>query len=50
METLIQYLPYILGLGIAVLVLACLFGGSEGRKHIEPWRPKQRYRRRRSGV
>ena len=49
METFLHYLPYILGAVIAVLVLACLFGGDGGRKHIEPWRPKERYRRRPRG-
>jgi hypothetical protein len=45
METFLHYLPYILGAAIAVLILACLCGRSDGRKHVEPWRPKQRYRR-----
>jgi len=46
MDTFLHYLPYILGAVIAVLVLVCLSSGSSGRKHIEPWRPKERYPRR----
>lgn len=50
METFVQYLPYILGGAIAVLILVCLMGGSGGRKSVEPWRPKQRHRRRSAGL
>jgi hypothetical protein len=46
MTGLLQYLPYILGAGIAVLIVVCLLGGHGSRKHVEPWRPKQRHRRR----
>ena len=45
MEAFLQYLPYILGFAIAVLILVCLFDGSSTstRKRVEPWRPKQKY-------
>ena len=50
MDTFVHYLPYILGAAIAVLVLVCHFSGDGGRKGIEPWRPKQRYRRSSGGL
>jgi len=50
MGTFLQYLPYILGGAIAVLILVCLMGGSGGRKSVEPLRPKQRYRRKHVGM
>ena len=50
MATFLQYLPYILGVGIAVLILVCLFDRGDGKKHMEPWRPKERRRRPRGGL
>jgi hypothetical protein len=49
METLLQYLPYILGAAIALLILVCLFDVGGVKKHTEPQRPKQRYYHRRHG-
>ena len=48
METFLHYLPYVLGAAIAVLILVCLMSGNGGRS-VEPWRPKQRHRRRSAG-
>ncbi|HZM44832.1 MAG TPA: hypothetical protein VFC14_08380 [Burkholderiales bacterium] len=49
MATFLHYLPYILGAAIAVLILVCLMGGSGERRSVEPWRPKQRHRRKSGG-
>ena len=45
MALIFHYLPYILGAGLAVLILVCFFNGGGARKHIEPRRPKQIYHR-----
>jgi hypothetical protein len=45
MAVLFHYFPYILGAGLVILILLCLFDGSGARKHAEPRRPKQKYYR-----
>ncbi len=45
MATVFHYLPYILGAGLAALVLFCLFDGGETKKPAHRQRPKQVYYR-----
>ena len=41
MEALLHYLTYILGVGIAVLILVCLLDGGGARKDSQTRRPTQ---------
>ena len=45
MALVFHYFPYILGAGLALLMLVSFFGGGGSRKHVEPRRPKPVYYR-----
>jgi len=45
MVALFHYLPYVLGIGLAALTLAIVFGGGDERRHAHPRSPRRQYYR-----